>query len=735
MLQDSLHVTQYLKLPMEERRQQVGRLQTPKVFQLPAQTQVIEVFTREDVAGRLLILGEPGSGKTITLLQLADELIKRIEQDSTAKVPVIFELSTWKSDKQSLEQWFVAELKDIYYIEEKVSQRWLENNQILPLLDGLDELGLPRQRLAIQAINQDLQQNISRRLVVCCRWEEYRRGNKKLNELHGAYYLQPPSDSVIRNYLQSFGQQQLWSKIDSNPLMKELAQKPLFLNLMIPAFKGEEILSEEKLFEDYIAWQLDPDNHDPRKYPQGVPYTEEDTKHWLSYLARNLEADSLTVFLIEKMQSYWLRPGWERLAFRLIFGLIFGLIVGGILGLIIGGILGLMIWDFNKYEIKASAFISSWQEVNKKRSEIIERLIKRLIHVLIYGLIGGLFYGVIFGNLIYGLIYGLIGGLIVGGILGLINGLKTEIETREIPNQGIQEAWKNSLIIPFFSFPFCVLILPLTSLATGVTFHWAGPICLGLALAMVIGLFTGGQDWIQHLALRLILRLRRKIPGDYSRFLNYAAERRLLQKTGGQYRFLHDSLRKYFCGNTHLQSHTFKITKNKWVGYVLLFFTVLSYVILSNNIYAVDSTTESLLDPILQTNDITLSDIITYRWRNYQRGDVINLRGNEKLAQQGLDSDLQYLMRIVGLPGETFEIKQRQIYINGQLLSADYLDNLPIENSDQVKREIPAERYFVLGKNLTQEEKSLVSSLVSEDYIHSRVIFRLWPLERWGRVK
>lgn len=541
---------------MEEQVQQVGRPQRAKVFQLPPETRVIEVFTREEIAGRLLILGEPGSGKTITLLQLADDLIEQAEQDSTPQVPVIFELSAWKNDKQSLPQWLVAQLRDNYSIDEKVSQKWLENKRILPLLDGLDELGLPRQRLAIQAINQYLQQDLSRRLVVCCRWEEYRRGKKKLHQLHGAYYLQPPSDSVIRDYLQSLGQQQLWSKIDSNPLMKELAQKPLFLNLMIPAFKGEAILSEEKLFEDYIAGQLNPDNHDPRKYPQGVPYTEENTKHWLSYLARNLSADSLTVFLLEKMQSYWLTPGGERLAFRLFLGLILGGgeglllgiiglilwgsegLLGGIAGLILGLIVGFL-WDFNyEYEIKAEAFTLSWKKVNKEK-------IYNFGTGLILGLIYGLFYG-----LIAGVVQGLITGVFVGVVLGLIYGLKTEIKNREIPNIGIKEAWKNSLIIFFIIFPFFVLIFPLTSLATGVTFEWQISIGLGLVMAMSMSLGTGGKDWIQHLALRLILWLRRKIPWDYARFLDYAAERRLLQKIGGSYRFLHDSLRKYFCGNT-----------------------------------------------------------------------------------------------------------------------------------------------------------------------------------------
>ncbi|MEM8717690.1 MAG: S26 family signal peptidase [Cyanobacteria bacterium P01_G01_bin.39] len=99
---------------------------------------------------------------------------------------------------------------------------------------------------------------------------------------------------------------------------------------------------------------------------------------------------------------------------------------------------------------------------------------------------------------------------------------------------------------------------------------------------------------------------------------------------------------------------------------------------------------------MVQTHDVTLSDIITYRWRDYQRGDVIELRGNKFLVEQGFDEDLRYIMGIVGLPEETWGIKQGQVYINGKLLSADYLDSLPIKDYDQIKIEVPANQYLVI---------------------------------------
>ncbi|NES46568.1 NACHT domain-containing protein, partial [Moorena sp. SIO2C4] len=196
-LQDSLHRDQleinlYLELPMEESKGAVGRAERQKVIPLPPKTSAMEVLERPDVNGRLLILGKPGSGKTTTLLRLAEDLVKQAEQNNAAPVPIIFELSAWKNDQQPIDQWLVAQLKSIHSIDKKISQKWLENHEILPLLDGLDELGIPRQRLCVTKINQFFKQNIQRRGVVCCRLEEYQQGIVKLRKLNGAYCLQSP---------------------------------------------------------------------------------------------------------------------------------------------------------------------------------------------------------------------------------------------------------------------------------------------------------------------------------------------------------------------------------------------------------------------------------------------------------------------------------------------------------------------------------------------------------------
>lgn len=176
----SLHNLVKIDVEREEQRQRVGQPQFRLVdedavpqrpimnlinrgFQLFTQSKslepvesskrTLELFKRKDINGRLLILGEPGSGKTTELLELAQDLLKQTEKSEQISIPVIFELSTWKSGQAFLD-WLCIQLDDNYRIPRQVTQLWIERQQLLPLFDGLDELGLINQVQCIEAINQ-----------------------------------------------------------------------------------------------------------------------------------------------------------------------------------------------------------------------------------------------------------------------------------------------------------------------------------------------------------------------------------------------------------------------------------------------------------------------------------------------------------------------------------------------------------------------------------------------------
>ena len=143
-LERSLSLETRILLGLSERLDAVARsmdllVQRPDQGErpLPPGTQIVKVF---DTMEQLLILGDPGSGKTTLLLELARDLLDRAVRDPTDPIPVVFTLSTWAESRRPLAEWLVEELYQRYDVPRKTGQAWVEADQILPLLDGLDEV-------------------------------------------------------------------------------------------------------------------------------------------------------------------------------------------------------------------------------------------------------------------------------------------------------------------------------------------------------------------------------------------------------------------------------------------------------------------------------------------------------------------------------------------------------------------------------------------------------------------
>jgi hypothetical protein len=157
------------------------------------------------------------------------------------------------------------------------------------------------------------------------------------------------------------------------------------------------------------------------------------------------------------------------------------------------------------------------------------------------GLFGGWRWGPI-AALVVGLMGGLLGGLF-GGFRPGIGDVKT------IPNQGI---WL-SLVHAFRTGGRTV---PIMALPPGVLlfgFLLENVVEVGLASAvivpLVVGLWFGGLEVVEHVILRHIIVNRGHAPRNYARFLDYAAEElNFLQKVGGGYMFIHRYLLEYFAG-------------------------------------------------------------------------------------------------------------------------------------------------------------------------------------------
>jgi len=111
-----------------------------------------------------------------------------------------------------------------------------------------------------------------------------------------------------------------------------------------------------------------------------------------------------------------------------------------------------------------------------------------------------------------------------------------------------------------------------------------------------------------------------------------------------------------------------------------------------------------------------------YRWApKIERGDIV-------VFWYPNDPSKSYIKRVIGLPGETVEVREGTVYINGAVLEEKYLD--PSENTSsasQVPKQVGLNYYFVMGDNRDNSSDSRSWGLVPKKYIYGKALLRYWP--------
>lgn len=139
----------------------------------------------------------------------------------------------------------------------------------------------------------------------------------------------------------------------------------------------------------------------------------------------------------------------------------------------------------------------------------------------------------------------------------------------------------------------------------------------------------------------------------------------------------------------------------------------------------------SSMENTLSHGDNLIVDKITYRFSDPKRYDII-------VFPFRYQEDVYYIKRIIGLPGETVQVIDGYVYIDGEQLDEHYGNEL-MENPGIAAEPLMLEedQYFVLGDNRNHSSDSRDPSVgvIRRENLLGRAWIRIWPFERFGAIK
>ncbi len=139
----------------------------------------------------------------------------------------------------------------------------------------------------------------------------------------------------------------------------------------------------------------------------------------------------------------------------------------------------------------------------------------------------------------------------------------------------------------------------------------------------------------------------------------------------------------------------------------------------------------SSMVPNFHDKEYILTNKIMYKLRDPVRGDVVIFKSPK-------DKNVDYIKRVIGLPGETVSLIGGKFYINGKLLDEPYKYMKPVFGGsflqENVPVEVPAGSYFVAGDNRPGSSDSREFGFIAKEDFIGQALLRYWPFDKAGLI-
>ncbi|WP_409341554.1 signal peptidase I [Paenibacillus sp. MBLB4367] len=160
---------------------------------------------------------------------------------------------------------------------------------------------------------------------------------------------------------------------------------------------------------------------------------------------------------------------------------------------------------------------------------------------------------------------------------------------------------------------------------------------------------------------------------------------------------------------------------------VSLSVAVVSALLIQNFAFAQTEVRNVSMQSTLYEGQRLIEDKITYRFGHPNRGDIVIIQGPE--------SEQRLIKRVIGLPGDVVDMKDGQVYVNGNRLEEPYARGATYSKGLALPYAVPDDKLFVMGDNREHSTDSRELGPIALSSVEGRAVFRIWPPHTFGGLQ